>query len=82
MEALLRAALDSPAGYVAMLGSRRRAESVLSWLAEAAPAQAVAKLRIPAGLDLGGRGPGEIALSVVAELVAHSYGRPGGSLRP
>jgi xanthine/CO dehydrogenase XdhC/CoxF family maturation factor len=31
--------------------------------------------------NLGGKGPGEIALSVVAEIVAEAHGRPGGPLR-
>jgi xanthine/CO dehydrogenase XdhC/CoxF family maturation factor len=39
------------------------------------------KLHVPAGLDTGGKAPGEIALSVVAEIVAESYGRPGGPMR-
>jgi xanthine dehydrogenase accessory factor len=39
------------------------------------------KLHVPAGHNLGGKAPGEIALSVVAEIVAESYGRPGGSMR-
>ena len=36
---------------------------------------------MPAGLNTGGKAPGEIALSVVAEIVAESYGRPGGPMR-
>ena len=41
----------------------------------------VSTLHVPAGHDLGGKGPGEIALSVVAEIVAESYGRSGGPMR-
>jgi xanthine dehydrogenase accessory factor len=41
----------------------------------------LAKLHVPAGHVLGGKGPGEIALSVVAEIVAESYARPGGPMR-
>ena len=41
----------------------------------------VSTLHVPAGHDLGGKGPGEIALSVVAEIVAESYGRAGGPMR-
>ena len=74
----LRAALDSPASYVAMMASRRRSEGLLADLADV---PGVEKLHVPAGHDLGGKGPGEIALSVVAEIVAESYGRPGGPLR-
>jgi xanthine/CO dehydrogenase XdhC/CoxF family maturation factor len=39
------------------------------------------KLHVPAGHDLGGKAPGEIALSVVAEIVAESYQRDGGPMR-
>jgi xanthine dehydrogenase accessory factor len=78
--AFLRAALASPASYVAMMASRRRAEGLLADLvAEEAPN--LDKLHVPAGHNLGGKGPGEIALSVVAEIQAESYGRPGGPMR-
>jgi xanthine/CO dehydrogenase XdhC/CoxF family maturation factor len=76
----LRDALASPATYVAMLASRRRSEAVLREL-ESERAPGLDKLHMPAGLDLGGKGPGEIALSVVAEIVAESYGRPGVAMR-
>jgi xanthine dehydrogenase accessory factor len=77
---VLRAALASEASYVAMMASRRRSEGLLAELeAEAAPG--LDKLHVPAGLNTGGRAPGEIALSVVAEIVAESYGRPGGPMR-
>jgi xanthine dehydrogenase accessory factor len=74
----LRDALASPASYVAMMASRRRAEGLV---AELADAPGMEKLHVPAGHNLGGKAPGEIALSVVAEIVAESYGRPGGPLR-
>lgn len=77
--AVLRAALASDAAYVAMMASRRRAAGLLDELV--ADGVAVTSLHVPAGHDLGGRGPGEIALSVVAEIVAESYGRPGGPMR-
>ena len=77
--AVLRDALASDASYVAMMASRRRAEGLLADLeSEAVPG--LGKLHVPAGHNLGGRGPGEIALSVVAEIVAESYGRPGGPM--
>ncbi|MGA8247978.1 MAG: XdhC family protein, partial [Nocardioides sp.] len=77
---VLRDALASPASYVAMMASRRRAEGLLAELA-AADVPGLDKLHVPAGHDLGGKGPGEIALSVVAEIVAESYDRPGGPMR-
>jgi xanthine/CO dehydrogenase XdhC/CoxF family maturation factor len=76
----LRDALGSPASYVAMMASRRRAEGLLADLAsDGVPG--LEKLHVPAGHNLGGKAPGEIALSVVAEIVAESYGRPGGPMR-
>ena len=76
----LREALASPASYVAMLASRRRSEGLLTEL-EAEGVEGLDRLHVPAGLDTGGKAPGEIALSVVAEVVALSHGRTGGSLR-
>lgn len=77
--AVLRAALASEASYVAMLASRHRAATVSEQLR--GEGLDVGRLHVPAGLDLGGSGPGEIALSVVAEIVAESYGRRGGPMR-
>jgi len=74
MDGLLRAALASPVGYVAMLGSRGRAEQVFASLADL-PEEARSKLRCPAGLPLGGRTPGEMALSILAQVVAHTHGK-------
>jgi len=76
----LRDALASPASYVAMMASRRRAEGLFADLETEGVAH-LDKLHVPAGHDLGGKSPGEIALSVVAEIVASSYQRPGGSMR-
>lgn len=76
---VLRAALASPAAYVAMMASRHRAVSLLDELVQ--EGVDVSALHVPAGHNLGGRGPGEIALSVVAEIVAEGYGRPGGPMR-
>lgn len=77
--AVLRAALGSGAAYVAMMASRRRAAGLLDELVE--EGLDVSTLHVPAGHDLGGKAPGEIALSVVAEIVAESHGRPGGAMR-
>ena len=76
---VLRAALASEAAYVAMMASRHRAAGLLEELV--AEGVDVTTLHVPAGHDLGGKAPGEIALSVVAEIVAESYGRPGGPMR-
>lgn len=77
--AVLRTALASEAAYVAMMASRRRAAGLVEQLRE--EGVDTTTLHVPAGHDLGGKGPGEIALSVVAEVVAESYGRSGGPMR-
>ncbi|MBO0846288.1 MAG: XdhC family protein [Nocardioides sp.] len=77
---LLRDALASPASYVAMMASRRRSEGLLTDL-EGEGVAHLDKLHVPAGHNLGGKAPGEIALSVVAEIVAESHDRPGGPMR-
>lgn len=71
----LAAALRSPAFYIGALGSRRNHERRLARLSEAgfAPDQ-LARIAGPVGLDLGGRSAGEIAVSIIAEIVAARHG--------
>lgn len=79
---VLRIALASEASYVGMLGSRRHAPGVLRRLRDAGvPGDHLARLRSPVGLDIGARSPAEIALSIVAEVVAVERGRAGGPMR-
>jgi xanthine dehydrogenase accessory factor len=75
-EAALLAALTVDADYVAFVGSRRKAEVLKAKLAEKgiAPEQ-LAKLKAPAGLDLGAITPEEIAISILAEIVAARRGK-------
>jgi xanthine dehydrogenase accessory factor len=78
---VLRAALDGAVGYVAMLASRSRTARVLAELrGEGYDEEMLSRLHMPAGLDTGGKTPGEMALSVVAEVVAWSHGRTGGPM--
>ena len=79
--AMLTIALAGGAGYVAMMGSRRRAATLFADLETYVDEQNLARLHVPAGLNIGGRSPGDIALSVMAELVAVSHGRSGGPMR-
>ncbi|GAA5035993.1 XdhC family protein [Streptomyces siamensis] len=75
---LLELALRGPAGYIGAMGSRRTHEDRLERLREAGLGEAeLARLRSPIGLDLGGYGPEETALSVVAEIVALRRGGSG-----
>jgi xanthine dehydrogenase accessory factor len=70
-EAALLAALAVEADYLAFVGSRKKAEALKATLAQrGVAAERLAKLRAPAGLDLGAITPDEIAISIVAEIVA------------
>lgn len=67
----LRMALEGPAFYVGALGSRRTHARRLDRLREAGVTDdRLARIHAPIGLDLGGRSPEEIALSIVSEIVA------------
>jgi len=69
--AVLRRALASSAFCVGVLGSRRKIAARLDLLKQAgATASQCARLCAPAGLSIGARSPQEIALSIVAEVVA------------
>jgi xanthine dehydrogenase accessory factor len=78
--AALRAALPSAAAYVGLLGARRRIADRLGPLrAEGAPESAFAKLHAPIGLDIGGKAPWEVAISVIGEIMALRYARESGN---
>lgn len=67
----LQLALASPALYVGALGSpKTHAKRVARLLAEGMPQAQLDRLHAPIGLDIGGRTPAEIALSIMAEIVA------------
>ncbi len=81
-DAVLRVALPSPASFVGMVASRRRAPAVMRQLLDGGMSEeVVARLHAPCGLDIGSRGPAEIALSVVAEIVAVSRGRDSAGMQ-
>ena len=68
---VLEVALRTPVGYIGVLGSRRRASAIRDFLVGiGASEETIARVRIPVGLDIGARAPAEIALSVLAELIA------------
>lgn len=83
--ALSLAAVRTAAGpaYVAAMGSRRTQARRRAWLADHGVGEGeLEALHAPAGLDIGADTPPEIALSVLAELVATVRGATGvGSLR-
>lgn len=70
-EAALLAALAVDAAYVAFVGSRKKADALKAALAKrGVAAERLARLKAPAGLDLGAITPDEIAISILAEIVA------------
>lgn len=74
----LLAAVRTPAGYVGLVGSRRKWALVSRALREAGvPPERVAQVRCPAGLDIGARTPEEIAVSILAEILMVRRGRDG-----
>ncbi len=78
--AALKAALPSAAGYVGLLGARRRLAGRLDELkSEGMDAAALARLHAPIGLDIGGKAPFEVAVSVIGEITALRYARASGS---
>jgi xanthine dehydrogenase accessory factor len=83
-EAALLAALAVDVDYVAFVGSRRKAEVVKAALAKrGVSSERLAKLKAPAGLDLGAITPDEIAVSILAEIVATRRGKDSrGSPQP
>lgn len=73
---LLKVALEGPAGYIGVLGSRRTHEArCRALLEEGVPADRLGRLRAPIGLDLGARTPAEIAVAIAAEMIAVRSGR-------
>jgi len=67
----LQVALASPAGYVGALGSRlTHAKRLAALREEGVPEELLQRIHAPVGLDLGARYPEEIALAIMAEIVA------------
>lgn len=72
----LAAALPSDAGYVGLLGARKRLPERLEPLRAAGfPEARLQQLHAPIGLDIGGKAPWEVALSVIGEITALRHAR-------
>ena len=78
----VRQLLGRGAGYVGMIGSRRRVAGVLELLRAAGLSEAaISELHAPIGLDIGAETPAEIALAILAEVTLVRRGGNGQPLR-
>ena len=81
----LAAALPSGAGYVGLLGARKRLPERLAPLRAAGVAESVlTRVHAPIGLDIGGKAPWEVAVSVIGEIMSLRQARPssGRTIQP
>ena len=77
-EAALRQVIMSPARYIGMIGSRAKCRTILDHLrADGFGEEALACVYAPLGLDLGGPEPQEIAVAILAEIIAVRRGASG-----
>jgi len=68
---VLKWAVTTEARYIAMIGSKRKTISVIRELEkEGMPRSMFEKIHAPMGLEIGAESPEEIAISVVAEMIA------------
>ena len=78
---VLKRALSTDCGYIGLLGSRRRGKAILDLLHEqGVEERQLRRVRVPVGLNIGAQTAPEIALSILAEILAVRNGRFGGSL--
>ncbi len=73
-EGVLAAALRAGVPYVALVASPKRGESVRAALD--LPPELSSQLHTPAGLDIGAGTPAEIAVSILAEVIAEHHAHP------
>jgi xanthine dehydrogenase accessory factor len=77
----MRAVVQARPDYMGLIGSKRRTTIVIDRLREAGADEAeLRKIRAPIGLDIGAVSPEEVALAIMAEIVAERRGATGGSL--
>lgn len=68
---VLKWAIDTPAKYIGMIGSRRKVAGIFKEFEnEGVPETKLGHVFAPVGIDIGAQPPGEIAISVVAEMIA------------
>jgi len=73
---VLRGVLRRPAAYIGLLGNRKRGAAIRQMLVdEGFTADELARIHTPIGLDLGGKGSADVALAILAEIVAVNNGK-------
>jgi xanthine dehydrogenase accessory factor len=76
---MLRDVLAGEAGWIGLMGSPRHpAPHVPALTGLGVPADDIARVHRPIGLNIGSRAPAEIAIATVAGLIAEHNGAPGG----
>jgi xanthine dehydrogenase accessory factor len=74
----LRSGLEAGLPYVGLVASPKRGDGVIGELrGDGVPAELLERIDVPAGLDIGARTPAEIALSILAKVVAVRRGDSG-----
>lgn len=74
--------LDTPAAYIGVIGSLRRWQTARKQLLDAGvPAEKLARVRSPMGLELNAETPQEIAVSILAEIIMLRQGGDGSVMR-
>ena len=78
---VLKEALNTPAGYIGAMGSRRTHNNRTARLKEEGVTdEGLARISSPVGLDVGARTPEETAIAIAAEIIALRTGHSGGRL--
>ena len=81
-DAAVSGALRTPASYVGLLGSKRKTILIFEELIRNGfDPEELRRINAPIGLDIGGRTPEEIAISVMSEIIAFRLGGTGGSMK-
>lgn len=78
----LKYALPHPLRYIGAIGSRKtHADRIATLRAEGVSEDDLARIHAPIGLDIGAVSPEEVAISILAEMLAVRSGRPGGFMQ-
>ena len=81
-DSAIRAALQTRARYIGLLGSKRKNTLIFNELVkQGIGIERIKKINAPVGLNIGALTPEEIAVSIISEIVMHLRGGTGGSMK-